>query len=85
MLEDVGGESSRNQAQEGNERESQIARKKKNWSDSRESKAVNEAEQVRCVDRFLSSLKKAKILTSEPLHLYSVAIYSAQIWTGELG
>lgn len=67
------------------ERESNHKKKEKNWSDSRESKAVNEAEQVRCVDRFLSSLKKAKILTSEPLHLYSVAIYSAQIWTGELG
>ncbi len=55
MLEDVGGESSRNQTQEEKERESQIARKK-SLSDSRESKAVNEAEQVRCVDRFLSSL-----------------------------
>ncbi len=84
MLEDVGGESSRNQTQEEKERESQIARKK-SLSDSRESKAVNEAEQVRCVDRFLSSLKKAKFLTSELLHLYSVAIYSVQIWTGELG
>ncbi len=82
MLEDVGGESSRNQTQEEKERESQIARKK-SLSDSRESKAV--AEQVRCVDRFLSSLKKAKFLTSELLHLYSVAIYSVQIWTGELG
>lgn len=59
-------------------------KKTQDFSVFRETEAVNEAERVRCADRFLSSLKKAELLTSAPLHLYSETIYSVQIWTREL-
>lgn len=58
-----------------------LPRKTQDFYVFRETKAVNEAERVRCADRFLSSLKKAELLTSAPLHLYSDTIYSVRICT----